>query len=105
MLIGVKIQEVTIGEGAIAEPGALITVCYTGYLNRGEVFQRNVLISFTVGDRHIIARAVTRRRGDERRRPVACGSARTSPAAIWRSAGTVPPNAKLTFDIELLAIG
>jgi FKBP-type peptidyl-prolyl cis-trans isomerase len=104
VLSGLKIEDVLIGDGPIAERGSRVTVRYTGYLNRGEVFQRAVVISFTVGERNIIAglsHGVEGMRVGGRRR------LHVGPHLAYRDRGlpgVVPPNAKLTFDVELLAI-
>ena len=104
MLSGLKILEVVIGSGPAAEPGSRITVRYTGYLNRGEVFQRDVVVTFVVGERNTIAGLSHGVEGmcvGGRRR------LRFGPHLAYRDRGVpavVPPNAKLTFDVELLAI-
>jgi FKBP-type peptidyl-prolyl cis-trans isomerase len=104
VLSGLEIDDALIGDGPIAERGSRVTVRYTGYLNRGEVFQRNVDISFTVGERNIIAglsHGVEGMRVGGRRR------LRLGPHLAYRDRGVptvVPPNAKLTFDVELLAV-
>jgi FKBP-type peptidyl-prolyl cis-trans isomerase len=104
MLSGLKILDVTIGDGLSADAGSRVTVRYTGYLNRGEVFQRDVVISFTVGARDVIAglaHGVEGMRVGGRRR------LRVGPHLAYRDRGVpavVPPNAKLTFDIELIAV-
>jgi FKBP-type peptidyl-prolyl cis-trans isomerase len=69
------------------------------------VFQRDVVISFAVGERNIIAglsHGVEGMRVGGRRR------LRVGPHIVYRDRGVpaiVPPNAKLTFDVELLSIG
>jgi FKBP-type peptidyl-prolyl cis-trans isomerase len=99
-----KIVDVAIGDGPIAERGSRASVRYTGYLNRGEIFQRDVVISFAVGDRSIIAglsQGIEGMRVGGRRR------LRVGPHVAYRDRGVpgvVPPNAKLTFDVELLAV-
>ena len=105
MLSGLKIIDVKIGDGPIAESDCRVTIRYTGYLNRGEVFHRDVVISFTVGDRNIIAglsHGVEGMRVGGRRR------LRVGPHLAYRDRGVpgiVPASAKLTFDVELLAVG
>lgn len=101
---GLKIQEVRIGEGPLAKPGSCVTVRYTGYLNRGEVFQRDCVVSFTVGDRNIIAGLA---HGIEGMRVGGRRRLRLGPHLAYRDHGVptvVPPNAKLTFDVELIAM-
>jgi FKBP-type peptidyl-prolyl cis-trans isomerase len=105
VLNGLRIQDVMIGDGPIVERGSRVTLPYTGYLNSGEVFQRNAVISLTVGDWNIsigLSHGVEGMRVGGRRR------LRVSPDVAYRdrrSPGFVPPNAKLTFDVELLAVG
>ena len=105
MLSGLKAREVMIGDGQIALLTSRVTVRYTGYLNRGEVFQRDVIISFIVGERDIIAglsHGVEGMRVGGRRR------LQVGPHLAYRDRGVpavVPANAKLTFDVELLSVG
>ena len=78
---------------------------YTGYLNRGEVFQRDVVISFMVGEPDIIAglsHSVEGMRVAGRR------LLHVGPHLAYRDRGVpgvVPPNAKRVFDVVLLALG
>ena len=104
MLSGLKILDVTIGDGPIAERGSRVTVRYTGYLNRGDVFQTDVVTAFVVCDRSIIAGlswgVAGMRVGGRRRLHV-------GPHLAYRDQGVpgvVPPNAKLVIDVELLAV-
>jgi FKBP-type peptidyl-prolyl cis-trans isomerase len=104
VLSGVTVVDATIGDGPLAARGCRVTVRYTGYLNRGEVFQRDVVLSFIVGERNIIAglsHGVEGMRVGGRRR------VRVGPQVAYRDRGVpgvVPPNAKLTFDVELLSV-
>lgn len=104
VLDGLKSQDVMLGDGRIAQQGSRVTVRYTGYLNRGEVFQRNVVISFVVGERNTIAGLSHGVEGmcvGGRRR------LRVGAHLAYRDRGVpvvVPPNAKLTFDVELIAV-
>jgi FKBP-type peptidyl-prolyl cis-trans isomerase len=104
VLSGLKIVDVRIGDGPIAESDCCVTIRYTGYLNRGEIFQRDVVVSFLVGERNIIAglsHGVDGMRVGGRRR------LHVGPHLAYRERGiptVVPPNARLTFDMELLAI-
>jgi FKBP-type peptidyl-prolyl cis-trans isomerase len=93
MLSGLRILDVTIGDGPSAEPGSRVTVRYTGYLNRGEVFERDVVVTFTVGSPDVaagLAHGVEGMRVGGRRR--------------LRAPAAVPPDGKLTFDVELIAV-
>ena len=101
---GLKIVDVAIGDGPMAVRGTRVTVRYTGYLNRGDIFQRDVVISFMVGERNIIAGLShgVEGMGVGGRRRLHVG-----PHLAYRDRGVpglVPPNAKLIFEIELLAI-
>lgn len=104
MVSDLKILDVTIGDGPSAECGSRVTIRYTGYLNRGEVFQTDVVVTFAVGERNIItglSHGVQGMRVGGRRR------IRVGPHLAYRDRGVptvVPPDAKLTFDVELLAI-
>jgi FKBP-type peptidyl-prolyl cis-trans isomerase len=104
MLSGLKILDVAIGDGPIAEQGSRVSIRYTGYMNRGEIFQRDVVISFAVGEQNIIAGLS---HGVEGMRVGGRRPLRVGPHVAYRDrgvAGVVPPNAKLTFDVELLAV-
>ena len=87
------------------EPGVRVTVRYTGYLNRGDAFQADQVVTFAVGERKTIAGlswGVEGTRVGGRRR------LRVGPHLAYRGkgvSGVIPPNAKLMFEVELLAVG
>ncbi len=102
---GIRIAEIKLGEGAVAERGRSVTVRYDGFLGRGDAFQRGIIASFEIGRREVIAgleSGVEGMRAGGRRR------IRVSPHLGYGGRGVpgvVPANAVLTFDVELLAVG
>jgi FKBP-type peptidyl-prolyl cis-trans isomerase len=98
-------EELQIGDGAVAVRRTRVTVRYSGYLNRGDPFQTDVVTSFEVGERNTIAGlswGVEGMRVGGRRR------LRVGPHLAYREQGIpglIPPNAKLVFEVELLAVG
>jgi FKBP-type peptidyl-prolyl cis-trans isomerase FkpA len=105
MLSGLRVEELQTGDGPVAGRGARVTVRYSGYLNRGDPFQTDVVATFAVGERNTIAGlswGVEGMRVGGRRR------LRVGPHLAYREAGVpglIPPNAKLVFEVELLAVG
>ena len=105
MLSGLRIEELLIGDGAVAGRGTRVTVRYNGYLNRGKPFQTEMVTTFAVGERNTIAglsRGVEGMRVGGRRR------LRVGPHLAYREKGVpglTPPNAKLVFEVELLTVG
>ena len=99
----VKIDEITTGSGALAVRGVVVSIRYSGYLNRGDAFQRGVTVSFRLGARSVIAGleyGVEGMRVGGRRRihiPPHLGYGEQSVPGI-------PANAKLTFEVELLSV-
>jgi FKBP-type peptidyl-prolyl cis-trans isomerase FkpA len=104
VLSGLSIEDLQIGGGAVAERRARVTIRYSGYLNRGDAFQTDQVVTFAVGERHTIAglsRGVEGMRVGGRRR--LC----VGPHLAYRDKGVpglIPPNAKLVFEVELLAV-
>lgn len=98
---GITFEDVIVGEGPIAERGTTVDVRYNGYLNRGELFQENVIVRFKIGQRRVVAGleyGVEGMRVGGRRIiyvPPHLGYAASSVPGI-------PPNAKLVFDVQLL---
>jgi FKBP-type peptidyl-prolyl cis-trans isomerase len=105
VLSDLRIDELQIGDGAVAVRGARVTIRYTGYLNRGEAFHTDEVVTFAVGERNTIAGlswGVEGMRVGGRRR------LRVGPHLAYREKGVpsvIPPNAKLIFEVELLAVG
>ena len=101
-------QDLVIGTGAVVATGDIATVHYVGRLQNGTVFDssraRNQPFPFRVGAGQVIQgwdRGVPGMRiGGTRRLTI-------PPSLAYGSQGqppTIPPNATLTFDIELLGI-
>jgi FKBP-type peptidyl-prolyl cis-trans isomerase len=101
---GIRIQEVKLGEGAVAGSGRRVTVRYDGFLSRGDAFQRGIVATFELGRREVIAgleSGVEGMRAGGRRR------IRVSPQLGYGARGVpgvVPADAVLTFDVELLSV-
>lgn len=99
---GLRVTDVVIGSGRVAQVGATVTVEWRGWLNRGEEF-RNGTDSFTIGRREVIAGldrgTVGMQVGGVRR-------LRVSPHLGYRDRGApgIPPNAVLVFEVKLLGI-
>jgi peptidylprolyl isomerase len=104
----VKIEDLQVGTGAEAVPGATITVNYTGTLTDGTVFdssyQRNEPFTLQLGAGAVIPGWEQGLQG------MKVGGKRrlTIPPALGygaQGAGTsIPPNATLIFDVELLKV-
>ena len=101
---GIRIQEVKLGDGAVAGRGRRVTVLYDGFFGRGDASQRGVVASFGLGRREVIAgleSGVEGMRAGGRRR------IRVSPHLGYgarRVPGVVLANAVLTFEVELLSV-
>lgn len=108
---GLKITDLKVGDGAIAEGGMVATLHYTGWLTDGTRFDSSLdsgrPYSFTIGEqpRHIIEG------WDEGVRGMRVGGKRklvSPPALGYGAAGTrggpIPPNATLVFEVELLNV-
>ncbi len=106
---GLKYVEPKVGEGAEAKKGDLVSVHYTGKLKDGTKFDssrdRGEPIQFVLGIGKVI------KGWDEGLQGMKVGGKRKLiiPADLAygaRGAGDViPPNAELTFDVELVKIG
>jgi len=105
---GLIIEDVTVGEGAVAAAGQKVTVHYTGWLTNGTKFDsskdRNDPFNFPLGGGRVI------KGWDEGVQGMKVGGKRklTIPPALGygaRGAGsTIPPNATLVFGVELLGV-
>jgi FKBP-type peptidyl-prolyl cis-trans isomerase len=100
---GVKIQELRVGEGDVAERGSIAVVRYEGTLKRGERVCGGTE-TIDLGRRETIAglryRIEGMRIGGLRRITV-------SPHLAYRESGVPgrsPPNAVLIFEVELLDV-
>jgi FKBP-type peptidyl-prolyl cis-trans isomerase len=103
-LRGLKIEDLVVGEGNAVVKGSTVTIRYDGFLNRGDKFQDQVISSFRVGRREVVAGlehgVIGMKTGGRRR--ISFG-----PHLAYRDAGvpgTVPSNAKLVFEVEVLKI-
>ena len=104
---GLKITELILGQGKLAEQGKVATIHYRGFLNRGEEFRSSYALgeptSFRIGKRQVIAGLekgiVGMRVGGKRR-------IRVSPHLAYRdeSVPGIPPNAVLIFEIDLIDV-
>lgn len=105
--VGVKVEDVTLGTGPLAEPGDALTVNYVGNLKDGKVFDssvdRGVPFTFTLGVGQVISG------WDEGVAGMRAGGKRvlTIPpeyAYGEQGVGPIPPNSTLIFEIELLKV-
>jgi FKBP-type peptidyl-prolyl cis-trans isomerase len=105
---GLKYYEIKPGSGAVAESGDIVKVHYTGWLTNGTKFDsslgRGEPLKFWLGKRQVIAG------WDEGVAGMKVGGKRQLhiPAKLgYGAAGagpTIPPNADLVFDVELVAV-
>jgi FKBP-type peptidyl-prolyl cis-trans isomerase FkpA len=105
---GLKIEEISEGDGAVAQAGQRVTVHYTGWLLDGDKFDssldRNQPFDFALGKGMVILG------WDEGVAGMKVGGKRrlTIPPQLGYGAqgagGVIPPNATLVFDVELLAV-
>jgi FKBP-type peptidyl-prolyl cis-trans isomerase FkpA len=105
---GLIIEDVTVGEGAVAAAGQKVTVHYTGWLTNGSKFDsskdRNDPFVFPLGGGRVI------KGWDEGVQGMKVGGKRklTIPPALGYGArgagGAIPPNATLVFEVELLGV-
>jgi FKBP-type peptidyl-prolyl cis-trans isomerase len=106
---GLMIEELAVGEGAIAQSGDQVTVHYTGWLTNGRKFDssldRRDPFRFSLGRGNVIAG------WDEGVAGMKVGGKRklTIPPELgygpYGAGGVIPPNATLVFEVELLAVG
>jgi FKBP-type peptidyl-prolyl cis-trans isomerase FkpA len=103
---GVRYQELLVGTGALAVPGALVTVHYIGQLENGKQFDSSydsgVPLTFTLGAHEVIRGweegLLGMRVGGKRRLHVPAELAYGKEGR----AGVIPPNTALVLEVELL---
>jgi len=105
---GLIIEELLVGDGAVAGAGQSVRVHYTGWLTDGTKFDsskdRNDAFVFPLGGGRVI------KGWDEGVAGMKVGGKRklTIPPALGYGArgagGVIPPNATLVFEVELLGI-
>jgi len=105
---GLIIDDVVVGDGAVAAAGQSVTVHYTGWLTDGRKFDsskdRNDPFVFPLGRGQVI------RGWDEGVQGMKVGGKRklTIPPELGYGArgagGVIPPNATLVFEVELLGV-
>jgi FKBP-type peptidyl-prolyl cis-trans isomerase len=104
---GVKITDLKVGDGPAAKNGDKVTVHYTGWLSNGKKFDSSLddgkPYSFYLGQGKVI------KGWDEGLVGMKVGGKRKLVIAPEKAYGDqpprgLPPNAELTFEVELLAI-
>ena len=105
---GLQFADLTPGAGASPAPGKLVRVHYTGWLNDGTKFDssldRGRPFDFTIGRGQVIQGwdegVMTMKVGGKRKLviPPALGYGERG------AGGVIPPNAELTFEVELLDV-
>jgi peptidylprolyl isomerase len=106
---GLKYIDMVVGTGAAPKPGQTISVHYTGWLKDGTEFDSSVRrgqpFQFPIGKGQVIKGwdegVATMKVGGKRKLVI-------PPALAYGEAGAgggrIPPNAELTFDVELLGV-
>jgi len=105
---GLMIEELALGDGAVAQSGDHVSVHYTGWLTNGRKFDSSVdrreVFGFTLGRGNVIAG------WDEGVAGMRVGGKRklTIPPQLgygpYGAGGVIPPNATLVFEVELLSV-
>jgi peptidylprolyl isomerase len=105
---GLKVEELTLGTGAVAARSTVVTIHYRGFLHRGDQFRSSYdegrPLHIRLGRREVIAgleRGILGMRVGGRRRLV------ISPHLAYGTSGVpgvIPPNAVVIFEVELLDV-
>ena len=104
---GLKIQDLKIGKGAIAVSGKMVKVHYRGTLSNGQMFDQSYgrgPFEFQLGEGQVIKGwdlgVAGMKVGGKRKLtiPPALGYGKSG------AGGVIPPNATLTFVVELLGV-
>ena len=105
---GLKVEDLRVGDGPVADNGMSVSVHYTGWLTDGTKFDssldRGQPFTFTLGGGNVI------RGWDEGVKGMKVGGKRklTIPPDLGYGAtgsgSTIPPNATLVFEVELLKV-
>lgn len=105
---GLQYSDSVVGMGAQPKAGQTVIVHYTGFFDSGQIFdssvQRNQPFEFVLGAGQVI------RGWDEGIASMKVGGKRkliVPPQLAYGdrgSSGVIPPNARLTFDVELIGI-
>ena len=105
---GLQYQDLTVGNGASPQPGQTVSVHYTGWLDDGKKFDSSLdcgrPFEFPIGQGRVIKGwdegVATMKVGGKRRLVI--------PPELGYGAqgagGVIPPNARLTFEVELLGL-
>jgi FKBP-type peptidyl-prolyl cis-trans isomerase FkpA len=104
MLRDLKLEDLKIGGGTVAQRGSRVKIRYNGYLNRGDAFQTDMVVSFVLGERNTIAGL---ERGVEGMQVGGVRRLAFGPQLGYGDRGVlgvIPPNAKLVFEVELLTV-
>lgn len=102
ILSGIKVTDLVMGSGTVAERGSKVTIEWRGCLNRDDEFGCGCA-SFRVGKREVIAGLdqgiVGMKVGGTRK-------IRVSPHLAYRENGApgIPPNAVLEFEVKFISV-
>ncbi len=104
---GLKILDLRVGDGDIADRGKTAVIHYRGFLSRGDQFRSSyddgAPVVFRIGGRDVIAGL---EKGVIGMRVGGVRELRVSPHLAYRDQAVpgIPPNAVLRFEVELLEL-